>query len=115
MRDIYRKACLLVAWIGEEDNASGSAIELIEELSQYGRAGSGTELESELRDNPAYLGTGYWLALRDFMERPYWYQLWIIQEIIMGESSMVVRSRTCSISWKSFCARIGVLQEHLCC
>ncbi|KAL5330658.1 hypothetical protein ACEPPN_000177 [Leptodophora sp. 'Broadleaf-Isolate-01'] len=115
MRDIYKKALNVIAWVGEEEDESGSAIALVQRLAEIGKSSHSAcaLLESRLRENPAYLGTGCWLALRDFVERPYWYRLWIMQEIIMGSSSLIVRCGLSSIPWKDFCLGITCLQEYL--
>lgn len=113
MRDIYGNAWTVIAWVGEESHESDKAIQLVKCLSEFSRTGSGDQLEAKLWGEPEHLGRGCWLALKVFMERPYWHRLWIIQEIVMGASSILIRCGTSSIDWTSFCAGVGLLQEHL--
>jgi hypothetical protein len=111
MREIYGNAWTVIAWLGGEQHGSTQAIQLVQDLSE--RTHCGHELEGILWQDPGYLGTGGWSALNKLMERRYWYRLWIIQEIVMGASAMVIRCGTSSIDWTLFCAGIGLLQENL--
>ena len=113
MRDIYRNAWTVLAWLGESRYGSDEAIQLVRNLCHFAVSNRGKELEAYLRTEPDYLGHGCWLALQELMDRPYWSRVWIIQEIIMGSSAVAIRCGNSSIDWTSFCAGIGVLQEHL--
>ena len=113
MHNIYGNAWAVIAWLGEEENESGKAINLIEALAKAGREDRGHELEARLTKEPNYLGNGSWIALHELMQRPYWTRLWIIQEIVLGSSGVVIRCGNNFIDWKSFCAGIGVLFKHL--
>ena len=90
MRIIYGNARSVIGWLGETDEQSGKAFDLIESLSTAWSKGFGEELEHRLREDPKYLGFGNWSALHEIMKRPYWSRLWIIQEIVLGSSSAVL-------------------------
>jgi len=113
MRNIYGNAWAVIAWLGEEENESDKAINLIEALANAGREDRGQELEARLRKEPYYLGNGSWIALHELMQRAYWTRLWIIQEIVLGSSGVVIRCGNSFIDWKLFCTGIGVLFDHL--
>ncbi|RBQ79351.1 hypothetical protein FVER14953_21724 [Fusarium verticillioides] len=113
MRDIYGSAWAVIAWLGEASFRSSSAIQLVRDLSALSETDCGSQIEACLRSDPDYLGNGCWLAMHDLMKRPYWYRLWIIQEIIMGASATWIRCGTVSIDWTSFCAGISFLEENL--
>jgi hypothetical protein len=113
MRNIYGSAWAVIAWLGSEVKESDKAINLIETLSKFSRADRGPELEATLRNDPDHLGNGSWLALHEFMDRPYWYRLWVIQEIVLGAPAVVVYCGKRQIDWTSFCDGVGVLQNHL--
>jgi hypothetical protein len=113
MRNIYGNAWTVIAWLGEEENESEKAINLIDDLSSVGREGRGQELERKLTEDPNYLGNGCWLALHELIQRPYWTRLWIIQEIALGSSGVLIRCGNSSINWTSLCAGIEVLFNHL--
>ncbi|KAF5983611.1 heterokaryon incompatibility het-6 [Fusarium coicis] len=113
MRDIYGSAWAVIAWLGEASFRSSSAIQLIRDLSALSETDCGSKIEACLRSDPDYLGNGCWLAMHDLMKRPYWYRLWIIQELIMGASATWIRCGTVSTDWTSFCAGISFLEENL--
>jgi len=110
MKMIYSEALSVVAWLGEEADSSDSAIALLQFLSQ---ADCGEVLEQRLREDPEYLGVGCWSALHELMGRSYWYRLWIIQEVILGSCSVVLRCGRVSIEWSAFCRGVGFLFEYL--
>lgn len=90
MRNIYGKAWTVIAKLGDGANQSDEAIQLIRKLSLFHYTKRRSELACELVEQPGYLGDGCWHGLMQLMQRPYWYRLWIIQEIIMGASTMVL-------------------------
>lgn len=112
MRDIYGNAWSVVAWLGEEGNRSDDAIWLIDTLSSM-QPRHGEELAMRLERDPELLGVGCWMALQDLMLRPYWFRLWIIQELVLGSSSLVLRCGDSFIDWVSFCRGIGFLFDYL--
>jgi hypothetical protein len=115
MREIYGKAWAVVAWLGEERDHSDKAFQLVQCLSEYNKPPRITDdmRRKLLEERSDFLIDGSWLALLQLMERPYWSRLWIIQEIVMGAFSMVIRCGTSLIDWNSFCLGIEVLQEEL--
>ncbi|OCK95603.1 HET-domain-containing protein [Cenococcum geophilum 1.58] len=113
MRNIYGDAWAVIGWLGNKANGSDKAIHLIKTLSKFSGADRGQELEAILHKDPEYLGNGSWLALHEFMDRPYWYRLWIIQEVVLGAPAVVFYCGKRLIEWPSFCAGIGVLHNHL--
>jgi hypothetical protein len=113
MEMIYSDARVIIAWLGEERDRSGDAIELVQHLSNVSSQGSGEVLEAMLRANPGYLGTGVWMALHDLMRRRYWYRLWIIQEVVLGASCLVLQCGESYIDWSSFCRGICFLFDYL--
>jgi hypothetical protein len=113
MKHIYGDARAVIAWIGEQENSSDLAIDLLKDLSDARLKDCGEKLEERLRGDPEYLGFGGWSALHEFMHREYWSRLWIIQEIILGSSSVVLRCGNASIDWTTFCEGIGFLFEYL--
>lgn len=113
MREIYGTAWTVVAWLGEECDQSHKAIQLVQDLAGFSNDKSRKQLEMWLQEDPGFLGNGSWLALQEFMDRMYWYRLWILQELIMGSSAVLIRCGSSSIEWKTFCAGISLLEEDL--
>ncbi|KAE9377656.1 hypothetical protein N431DRAFT_434813 [Stipitochalara longipes BDJ] len=71
------------------------------------------ELVDRLKDDPSYLGTGHWQALCLFFERSYWSRLWVIQEIAMSSSDMIMYCGSKSLSWERMCLGMGIIHRHL--
>ena len=113
MPAMYRSAWSVVAWLGEASPRSGLALQLVRDLVTFREASCEFELEKRLREDPGFLGSLSWLGLHEFMDRPYWYRLWIIQEIVMGGARATIRCGNSSIDWPTFCSGIAVLQESL--
>ncbi|KAG0647969.1 Heterokaryon incompatibility protein [Hyphodiscus hymeniophilus] len=113
MRNIYGDTWEVIAWIGEDDHDTGLAFDLIDALSEASFKGCGELLEERLREDPDYLGRGCWIALHDLMIRQYWHRLWIIQEVILGSSSVVLRCGRYSVPWTTFCQAICFLFDYL--
>jgi hypothetical protein len=113
MRDIYGNAQTVIGWLGEENNNSDKAIDLIQAMCHASTDNHGEEIEAKLRIDPEYLGSGCWVALHDLMLRDFWFRLWIIQEIVLGASSLVLHCGSRVIQWTTFCQDIGFLYEHL--
>ncbi|CZR69106.1 uncharacterized protein PAC_19007 [Phialocephala subalpina] len=112
MREIYGGAWTVMAWLGEEQDNSDKAIRLVQSLSDTDPE-RGEELAEMLLDDPEYLGDGCWIALQDLLNRPYWYRLWIIQELVLGSSALVLRCGDSFINWTTFCQGIGILFDYL--
>ncbi|KUJ10846.1 HET-domain-containing protein [Mollisia scopiformis] len=112
MREIYGGAWTVIAWLGEEQDDSDEAFKLVQTLSEVD-VDHGEQLAAKLLDHPEYLGFGCWVALRDLMSKPYWYRLWIIQELVLGSSSLVLRCGNHFITWTSFCQGIVILYDYL--
>lgn len=112
MRNIYGDAYSVIAWLGEENNDSNEAIQLLYELLDASKANFGPTMEVKLQSEPRYLRTG-WMALNQLMKREYWFRLWIIQEVVLGSSGTIIRCGDMSIDWGSFCHAIGFLFDYL--
>ena len=113
MRNIYGNAWSVIAWLGEEKLDSSRAIGLVKQLADANANGYAQELESRLRNNPDCMGVGVWLALQQFMLRPYWTRMWIIQELVLGGYTTAIQAGSHSIDWSTFCKGICVLFQHL--
>ena len=113
MATIYSDARTIIAWLGEERDRSGDAIKLVQYLGNVSQDGFGEGLEAILRADPGYLGTGVWMALQELMDRSYWYRLWIIQEVVLGASCLVLLCGDRCIDWPSFCRGICLLFDNL--
>ena len=114
MKEIYVKAQTVIAWLGEEADRSDNALALLRTLAgSYGDERKALELESRLFAEPEYLGRGSWLALHEFMKRPYWSRLWIIQDIVLGSSRLQILCGRKCMDWRCFCYGVGTVNTYL--
>jgi hypothetical protein len=91
MRDIYRQANLVVAWLGVERETDARGFELMRKL--YDTIEMPTLENFLLTDfsEPKELGfpdytAPEWADLCEILFRPYFFRVWIVQEILAGES-----------------------------
>ncbi|KAH9217880.1 heterokaryon incompatibility protein-domain-containing protein, partial [Leptodontidium sp. 2 PMI_412] len=124
MRELYTVAWSVVIWLGEESEDSGKAIKLLDTLSRYFDHGKQHRdyipnldleievLRSSLRSDPEFLGRGAWVALREFLARPYWNRLWIIQEVVISASKTVLCGNQ-AIDWDTLCCGLGTIHNVL--
>jgi len=100
MAKIYMQAQRVISWLGREDEHSGPAMRLI----ANSRIVEQTTQET-LRD---YLWTEVWLGINpvlhkyyerlcderdlivEFLSRPYWSRLWIVQEFVLARDLLLV-------------------------
>ncbi|KIW00685.1 uncharacterized protein PV09_07869 [Verruconis gallopava] len=83
MGQIYKRAQVVLAWLGAEGDESDSAMELALELGQLAMSLPPTILPltpQKLADAGFDAGSKNWAAFWRLMERPYWRRIWIIQE-----------------------------------
>ncbi|KAH7093451.1 heterokaryon incompatibility protein-domain-containing protein [Paraphoma chrysanthemicola] len=113
MSDIYGVAWTVVADMGAASARSTAALSLVQDFATFRELSCEGEIEGLLRADPRALGTMNWLGLHELMQRPYWFRLWIIQELVMGGSRVWIRCGDAVLDWSTFCTGIGVLQEHL--
>ncbi|RDL31340.1 uncharacterized protein BP5553_09549 [Venustampulla echinocandica] len=113
MQNIYGDSWAVITWLGEEADESDKAFDLVRSLSIASVKGRGQQVLAELQQDPSCLGNESWLALHQLMQRPYWSRLWVIQEIVLGSSAVLLRCGSQAIGWPSFCIGIGFLFDYL--
>ena len=114
MRSIYKDAKAVAMWLGEEGNDGAQAIWLIRLLSESFRSGTSAQLAHSLRIGASSIPTGAWKALADFMERPYWSRVWILQEVAMGDRSTPILCGRHMLTWgELFDALYGFTSAHI--
>ncbi|KAL9035093.1 MAG: hypothetical protein Q9180_005041 [Flavoplaca navasiana] len=112
MREIYTRAWTPIIWIGEEENGSREALDLIVTLaSEYASRDGVEKLTSTLHRNAKYFGVGRWRALNNIVCRRYWRRLWILQEIALGRYTTPVLCGEKTLCWGQFARAFGVLKK----
>lgn len=103
---IYKKASGVYIWLGEEDNDSALAMNLIRQLGNSTKRGPGDpdimypEIAADQRDT-------HWKALTALFERPWWERVWIRQEVAVArEATVHCGNETCTFRELSVTADI---------
>ena len=114
MEAIYSKAALVLIWLGEEDEFTKSALELIEVLgtmqqSELQRVDPFKEMD--LRDQYGKAGGSImndvnWTALWNFVQRSWFTRIWVLQEIARGKGFLF----TCGDTILSHTKLINILR-----
>jgi hypothetical protein len=101
MQKIYQQAKGVIFWIGEEDEHTGAAFDLIEKLNvlwcnvdrenpQFAPAGAISDDSYVSKLGLPILDSGNWKFLLDLLARQVLRRLWIVQEIVLGNSVLVM-------------------------
>jgi hypothetical protein len=99
MRTIYKTACEVVIWLGEEGDESSRAIELIKTLSKASDEGTSPTLQDLIGKSPEVFRKGVWQAIGQLMIRPYWDRVWVMQELAMGNHQTPILCGEDMIKW----------------
>ena len=108
MREIYAGSWAVIVWLGAGDEDGDLAFDMLRRFSTMSPARQ-EELASQLQRNPAPRWTKAFYGLNELMKRPYWFRLWVVQEIVLGGSAAVLRCGSNLIGWTTFCAGLDVL------
>ena len=85
MRDIYANACRVLVWIGEPDNLSTLAFDTLERFAIDDGTPDGSATYLDIQDTVKERKE----AIRLFIERPYFFRMWVIQEVVVARSVTV--------------------------
>ncbi|KAJ8109359.1 hypothetical protein OPT61_g7514 [Boeremia exigua] len=97
MADIFRKAIGVTVWLGREDQFTADALEVIKKVSAiperewcqipYTSFYDPNAVEHPSRPNLTYQN---WLGFIALINRPWFKRAWVVQEITLGKSPIVV-------------------------
>ena len=112
MRQIYKEAADVCVWLGDEENESTKAFDLIRTLSNSYRTSQDIALGNALREKSDLLGKGAWRALSQLMDRPYWDRLWVMQELVFGGDRAAIFCGHQVITWGELYDAIFMFGTH---
>jgi len=115
MPAIYGMAWTVVADMGAASARSTAALSLVQDFATFRELSCEQEIERLLRADSRALGTVNWLGLHELMQRPYWFRLWIIQELVMGGSRVWIRCGDAVLDWSTFCTGIRGKEIYATC
>ncbi|EFQ32139.1 hypothetical protein CGRA01v4_08245 [Colletotrichum graminicola] len=127
MHDIYVGARRVLAYLGEEADGSGEAIELIERywrvslpnpLNAGARAFVEGLLSEPVPDAPAGgaeaelppQGDNKWMAVSRFWNRPWFRRVWVVQEFILARDVLMICGDK-TVSWSQLWPATVALEE----
>jgi hypothetical protein len=115
MKHIYDQAQGCVAWLGPASNDSGKAMDLLYNIGmeQFESQAEIVTYLAAICEDPDAFGTGAWKALADFVSRPYWSRLWVMQEIVLSKHALVIACGGRSILWAHLYMGISLLSNDL--
>lgn len=88
MESIYRKATVVRAWLGPEDDESASVVDTI---TRYGSRAIPAVAQSGPTESQL-------TSLVNFLSRAYWSRVWIIQEVVLAQN-LVLHLGQRTIKW----------------
>jgi hypothetical protein len=108
MTRIYEGARRVLVWLGDAENHSDRAFDLLESfkspnVEKFAKA--------VIKSFVSKSQTNGWLALASLLARPWWTRAWIFQELLVASKADIwCGSRSCP--WETFSALAFVLEEH---
>jgi len=90
MAQIYTNAFFVLMWLGEEEENTGLAFDLIREAP----VGYPAQLVGMGKEK-----SKHWEALGSLFARPYWTRVWILQEVLLSRSSAIICCGPFRMSW----------------
>ena len=118
MADIYRQADSVLVWLGEDFQESSTSIRLIRQLlnsitEQEKKNGFGGQLTHEelLARGLPHADSPEWTKLELLFWRPWFSRVWIIQEIILPKSAIILWGAG-SILWQDLCTAVSYISAR---
>ncbi|KAG8530113.1 uncharacterized protein KY384_005595 [Bacidia gigantensis] len=110
MKQIYQKAERVCVWLGQSDEGVLQVLPRIARSFEEAKAQSG-ETESV---GPAGLKIpgSDWTSLMDFLSRPFFRRIWVLQELLMAGDSIIVGCGSARFSWKFLALPIWWLRAN---
>lgn len=88
MREIYYNATDVLHWLGEQTPIDKYAIQALMQMPQAVEddINSGTSDFEERVEAATSLNAAAWQCVLEFLDKPFWHRLWIVQEISVGST-----------------------------
>ncbi|MCJ1238061.1 hypothetical protein MMC14_006049 [Varicellaria rhodocarpa] len=110
MREVYRHAERVVAWVGEEDEADAAAMNLGGLMTQLFNRKEATRDYSIAKAGKvsAFAIQDAWKALANFIKRPWFGRVWIVQEMAIP-THLILQCGQNSMDWDEFSRALKLL------
>lgn len=91
MDEIYKRASLVFAWLGEADDYSAAGFAVVEKLAKLDEQGDANCEAVRAMELTAYgLDDWYWVSLIAVLRRAWFSRVWVIQEIYFAQRLVVI-------------------------
>ena len=116
MKDIYSHATFVIAWLGRAQAYSERVFDFVEELANL--------IENNLTQNPDAISAWIqsntsplfancqWMAFADLLNRSYWSRAWIVQEVALSKSAVVMYGKY-GLQWNYFLLASSIVFTHI--
>lgn len=125
MRQIYEKAHIVAVWLGEEASYSDHVLNLSEAFGEAlrrtymsdNRSYKDPSVQKSLFKHLPQLNDVGWSSVGQFLQRPWFGRMWVIQEIAVAPDAML-HCGSSSTSWSTFAEllqfmlAVGLLESH---
>jgi hypothetical protein len=115
MRWIFSSASSVIVWLGEADNGSNDAFEMIKamnfKLSWIGKQNSATYKSATSAKNILGYSETSLKGLSKLLTRSWWERIWIVQEVVVGVE-VVITCGSNTIPWSFFRCVSQAIQRY---
>ena len=116
MGEIFASANNVIAWLGQPSADSNMAIDfvvtLFNAMKDLNFRGIVKTALSLCQTTGCEYPLSKWLALRNFLKRPWFERLWIVQEIIMASGEMILLCGNSSIAWDTLAKVVATIETN---
>ncbi|MCJ1392041.1 hypothetical protein MMC18_004908 [Xylographa bjoerkii] len=105
MASIYQAARQVVIWLGEEDDDTSPAIDLLSKIVVGANTQPRADTKEALKHNVALAGVPTsthpsWKSMTRLLERPWFSRIWVIQEAVMARQ-IIVTCGSFQMEWET--------------
>ncbi len=116
MGEIFAFANNVIAWLGalivDSDMATKFIVTLFNAMKELSSRNVVITTDSLCKKTGCEHPSPKWLALRNFLKRPWFERLWIVQEIIMASGEMILLCGNSSITWETLAEVVITIETN---
>ncbi len=116
MGEIFASANNVIAWLGtptaDSNMATSFVVTLFNAMKKLASRNAVITADSLCQNMGCEHPSPNWLALRNFLKRPWFERLWIVQEIIMASGEMTLLCGIFSITWNTLAEVIVTIETN---
>jgi hypothetical protein len=104
MREIYATSQRTTVWLGAQDTASSETIALLKKLADVPNSTEAEILFDEKESS--------WTELGSLCTKPWFYRIWIIQEVVVAKSVVIILNPVEVWEWDVFATASRAALDH---